>query len=211
MEFHLWTLFALAIIVASVSPGPNVLIVVVNTLKHGTRGAVFTILGNLTCLFGFAVLTSIGVGAAIATAPLVYTLMKVAGGLYLAWLGFKMIRASFGPQQAMEIAENAVSKERVSALSLFVQAFLVSASNPKSILFLTAVFPQFLITNQPVLPQFGIMFATIIVLVCTIHSVYGMLAVSLSHRPVTARMRRWMSRVTGTTFIGLGAGVALAK
>ncbi|MEM0898921.1 MAG: LysE family translocator [Pseudomonadota bacterium] len=211
MEFTLWILFAAAILVASVSPGPNVLIVVVNALKFGHTGALWTIFGNLLCLFCVALLASIGVGAAIATAPLAYTIMKVAGGLYLAWLGFKMIRSSLGKMTEIQVEQAAKSGRPVPHFTLMSEAFLVSASNPKSILFLSAIFPQFLRPESPVIPQFAVMFATIIVIVFIIHGLYGLFAMSFRDKPVSVRARAWIARITGGTFIGLGAGVALAK
>ena len=91
------------------------------------------------------------------------------------------------------------------------EAFLVSASNPKAILFLSAIFPQFLNPELPMVPQFAVMFTTIIVIVSIIHGTYGLLAVSFRDRPLSDRLRRWMARITGGTFISLGAGVAMAK
>lgn len=211
MDLSVWIFFALAILIASVSPGPNVLIVVMNSARFGRFGAVWTILGNLTCLFFVAALASVGVGAALATAPVAYMIMKIAGGLYLAWVGIKLIKASFGVMTPVEADGFAVGRATVTRRQLFLQAFMISASNPKSILFLTAVFPQFLNVNAPVVPQFAVMFATIIGLVSLVHGAYAFAAVSLRERPIGQRARRWLARVTGTTFIGLGAGVALAR
>lgn len=211
MAIEVWALFALAITVASFSPGPNVLIVVINTLAHGPRGALFTIAGNLVCLFCVAFLAAVGVGSMIAAAPFAFTTMKIAGGLYLAWLGYKMIRSSFGPQSQINIDQSRSSKKSASATALMSEAFLVSASNPKAILFLSAVFPQFLDNSVSLVPQFTIMFVTIIFLVSLIHSFYAVLASSMRNRPISIRVRRWMARATGTTFIGLGVGVAFSK
>lgn len=211
MTFETWILFALAITVASVSPGPNVLMVVVNTLKYGIKGAVFSILGNIVCLFGVALLAAIGVGAVIATAPIAFTIMKVAGGLYLAWLGFNMIKNSFGKQANISVQTDAEETVKVSAVAIMTKAILVSASNPKSILFLTAIFPQFLNTQMAITPQFTIMFATIISLVSFIHGIYALLASGMRNKPISAKTRRIMARVTGSTFIGLGAGIAFSK
>lgn len=211
MDLSVWVFFAMAILVASVSPGPNVLIVVMNSARFGRYGAVWTILGNLTCLFFIAALASVGVGAALATAPVAYLIMKIAGGVYLAWVGIKLIKTSFGQMASAGVIETTVVGERPSRKELFLQAFVISASNPKSILFLTAVFPQFLNVEAAIVPQFAVMFATIIGLVSFIHGVYAFAAVSLRERPLGQRVRRWLARVTGATFIGLGAGVAFAK
>lgn len=206
-----WLLFALAISVASLSPGPNVLIVVVNALRFGFRGAFFTIVGNIICLFFIALLAAVGVGAAIATAPIAFLILKVVGGGYLIWMGIKMISASFSNMEKMDVSNTPAEKSNRKSISLILEAFTVSASNPKAILFLTAVFPQFLDTNSPVAPQFAIMFGTIIVLVSLIHGFYGVMAFGLRNSPITIGAKRWMARVAGGTFISLGAGVALSK
>lgn len=211
MTFETWILFTLALTVASVSPGPNILMVVVNTLKFGVKGAVFSILGNIICLFGVALLAAIGVGAVMATAPIAFTIMKVAGGIYLAWLGYKIIRASFGQQDDIPIITDDQPMPEAQASSIIIKAILVSASNPKSILFLTAIFPQFLDSQAAIAPQFVIMFATIIGLVTLVHGTYAFLASGLRNKPLSQRVRRIMSRITGGTFIGLGAGIAFSK
>lgn len=211
MTFEAWLLFAIAILVASISPGPNVLIVIINAAKFGRFGAVWTILGNLTCLFGVALLASFGVGAMIATAPTAYAIMKIAGGLYLAWLGFKLIRSSFAVMNELKLDQAETNNEQVNRTTLFLEAVAVSASNPKSIIFLSAVFPQFLNTSAPIAPQFITMFVTIIAIVSIIHGFYAYLSTSLRKRPLSVTFRKWLARLTGTTFIGLGAGVALSK
>ncbi|WP_189438816.1 LysE family translocator [Pseudovibrio japonicus] len=211
MTFETWALFALTITVASISPGPNVLIVIVNTLKFGAKGALFTIVGNLVCLFCVALLAAIGVGTMIQMTPIAFTIMKLVGGSYLAWMGFKIIRSSFSQQTALSIEHFTCENSVPASYVLAFQAFLVSASNPKSILFLTAVFPQFLDLNAPITSQFSIMFATIIGLVLIIHGAYAVLATNLRNRPMSKKLRNWMARFTGTTFIGLGASVALSK
>ena len=211
MTFEAWLLFTIAILVASISPGPNVLIVIINAAKYGRFGAVWTILGNLTCLFGVALLASFGVGAVIATAPTAYAIMKIAGGLYLAWLGFKLIRSSFAAMGELKLDQADTNNEQVSRTALFLEAVAVSASNPKSIIFLSAVFPQFLNTSAPIAPQFVTMFVTIIAIVSIIHGFYAYLSTSLRKRPSSVAFRKWLARLTGTTFIGLGAGVALSK
>lgn len=211
MTFEAWLLFAIAILVASISPGPNVLIVIINAAKYGRFGAVWTIFGNLTCLFGVALLASFGVGAMIATAPTAYAIMKIAGGLYLAWLGFKLIRSSFAAMGELKLDQADTNNEQVSRTALFLEAVAVSASNPKSIIFLSAVFPQSLNTSAPIAPQFMTMFVTIIAIVSIIHGFYAYLSTSLRKRPLSVAFRKWLARLTGTTFIGLGAGVALSK
>ncbi|WP_319414300.1 LysE family translocator [uncultured Cohaesibacter sp.] len=211
MEVETWALFALAILVASISPGPNVLIVIIKAARFGTFGAIWTILGNLSCLFGVALLASFGVGAMIATAPTAYTIMKIAGGVYMAWLGIKIFRSSFGAMRRLNVEYQDAALHEVSRFTLFFEAVAVSASNPKSIIFLSAVFPQFLDISSPMVPQFALMFVTIIGIVSIIHGTYAYMAISMRKNELSVGLRKWFARLTGTTFIGLGIGVAFSK
>jgi threonine/homoserine/homoserine lactone efflux protein len=83
---------------------------------------------------------------------------------------------------------------------------LISYSNPKSILFLSAVFPAFLDQTEPVPLQFGIMFMSIICIVSIIHGFYALLAFKMKGRLAGVSARRLMSRISGITFIGFGLG-----
>jgi len=211
MTLESWLLFTLAVTVASISPGPNVLIVMIHSLKYGWRASMFTIVGNVVCLFGIALLAALGVGALIKAEPLAYTILKTAGAAYLIYLGIKMIRSSFtilgkglvlpGPDE---------QGPRPSAFSLASQSFLVSASNPKSVIFLSAIFPLFLNESEPLIGQFTIMFATIIMLVMIVHWTYAIIASALRRKIVRPQTRAIISRITGGSFIALGGGVLLS-
>ena len=89
MGINSWFIFASIITLASISPGPNVLAVVIHTLVAGMRGAVATISGNLIALFTIAGAAALSVGALLQAAPDVFTAMKIGGGLYLVWMESK--------------------------------------------------------------------------------------------------------------------------
>lgn len=206
MEPSNWLLFASIIGFASISPGPNVLAVVVNTLEAGVRGAFFTVLGNLIALFTIAFAAAIGVGVILQAAPSVFTAMKVAGGIYLIWMGVKMLRSSLQKLSPLEIESTNGSQSEPTNYEYIVRAMLISYSNPKSILFLSAVFPAFLDKTTSVPFQFGIMFLTIISLVSIIHGTYALLVIRMKSGLVGTRARKLMARFSGVSFLGFGAG-----
>ncbi|MFT5258829.1 MAG: homoserine/homoserine lactone efflux protein [Saprospiraceae bacterium] len=211
MSFSTWALFFLTITAASISPGPNVLLVIMNTLKHGIRGAAFTVLGNLTALLFIALLAAIGVGTVIKALPYAYTIMKWVGGFYLIWMGFKLIKNTFKSVEKSTTSTHSkrtTSSEQVTSKTIFVEAIAVSASNPKAILFLTAIFPQFISIDKPISPQFAIMFASIIMSVMLIHGAYAGSSVWFRNRPFSVTVRNSLSRFTGGLFITLGLAVA---
>ena len=195
--------FAAVIGMATCSPGPNVLAVISQALRHGFRGAVLAILGNLLALFLVASAAAFGVGGLIKMFPSAFTVMKIAGALYLIWIGWAAFRSSFSAPSAG--GPDASSPQ--DAASIILKTLLVSLSNPKSVLFLSAVFPTFLDPSAPVLPQFTIMFAVIIGIVTTVHTSYALLALRMRSRLVGDTGRRWTARISGLSFAGLGLGL----
>ena len=206
MDVNNWLVFASIIGLASVSPGPNVLAVIVNTVEAGRRGALFTILGNLIALFTIALAAAIGVGTLLETAPSVFSAMKIAGGLYLAWMGFKMLKSSFSKLPLLNLQPNSSSPGYTTNIGYITRAMLISYSNPKSILFLSAVFPTFLNKSGSIAPQFAVMFMTIICVVFLIHGAYAALALRVKNGLVGTGARKLMARISGISFIGFGAG-----
>ena len=204
MELNSWLVFASIIALASISPGPNVVAVVVHTLDAGARGAISTIIGNLVALFTIAGAAAIGVGALLHAAPNVFLAMKIAGGIYLAWMGIKMFKSSFSSMSPLDVSSN--GSEKTPSVEYGIRAMLISYSNPKSILFLSAVFPAFLDNTSSVGPQFATMFLTIIVTVTVIHGTYAFIAFRMRDGLVTVRARKLMARFSGLSFIGFGLG-----
>jgi len=188
MELESWLLFASIITLASVSPGPNVLAVVLHTIDAGARGAISTIIGNLIALFTIAFAAATGVGALLHAAPDVFMAMKIAGGLYLMWMGIKMLKCSFGSLSPLKLPSKRQTESK--SIEYSVRAMLISYSNPKSILFLSAVFPAFLDTTSPIVPQFAVMFLTIITIVMAIHGGYALVALRMRDGLVGNRARK---------------------
>lgn len=214
MPIDAWPLFALAILIASVSPGPNVFIVMVHALRHGWRASLFTIGGNIACLLLIAMLAALGVGALIQAQPVLYFALKMLGAGYLIWMGASILWRSLQRQEGAGIAgldDVVIADAPPNRLKLAGEAFLVSASNPKSVIFLSAVFPQFLDPTKALAPQFAVMFVTIIIIVTTIHVSYAAGASALRHRIAQPRVRLWLSRLTGGTFLAFGAGVLASR
>lgn len=87
MDISNWIVFSSIIILVSISPGPNVIAVIIQALESGIKGAAYTIFGNLIALFTIALAAALGVGALLQAAPDVFSIMKIAGGAYLAGWG----------------------------------------------------------------------------------------------------------------------------
>lgn len=197
--------FATVIAIATCSPGPNVLAVISQALRHGLRGAALAILGNLLALFLVASAAAFGVGGLIRMFPDAFTVMKLAGALYLIWVGWSALRSSFGP------AAGAVPDDRPDSrnVAIVLRTLLISLSNPKSVLFLSAVFPTFLDPSVSIAPQFAVMFAIIIGIVGAVHSSYALVALRMRSRLVSPAGKQWTQRIAGLSFAGLGVGLLI--
>lgn len=208
MDLNTWMLFFLAYLLATLTPGPNVLLVVKNGLQHGWRAALLSIASNLACQAILICLVAMGVGALLQTLPPLFIALKLAGGGYLIYLGYKALRAAKGGNQETMPAGSRVSTR--SNRSFLQEAFLVSASNPKTIIFLCALLPQFLDHQSALSLQFVTMYLTICVIVSLVHLSYVALARRAGSYFRPARSQRLFSRITGGLFITLGGAILLS-
>ena len=198
MSLELWLGFVVASSVLLVIPGPTLMLVLGHALAHGRRSAWSTVpgvaLGDLTAIS----LSCAGLGAVLATSATLFTLLKLAGAAYLFWLGVKMWRTS--PTDPT----TAPSAPR-SARSMLMEAYTVTALNPKSIVFFVAFVPQFLAPASPLLPQLLVLIPTFVALAALNAALFALLAGTLRgsvQRPV---VRLWLDRLGGTVLIGAGA------
>jgi threonine/homoserine/homoserine lactone efflux protein len=200
MPLHTWFLFAIAYLVTTISPGPNVLLVIRNTVRFGSRGTTATIAGNLLAQLIVVVLVALGVGAVLAAMPPLFLGMKVAGAIYLMYLGVKQLRRRT-PKAA---AVNTLSTRPLDQRRIFREALLVSGSNPKTLIFLSAFMPQFITHDQPLPAQFIVMYLTVAGTVALVHTIYSF-GVRRIHNGLGAN--RWLEavkRCSGLVFVGLG-------
>lgn len=118
-----------------------------------------------------------------------------------------MLRSSFKKIPSINLTSTGSKANNMASNgSLIIKAMLISYSNPKSILFLSAVFPTFINQSEPIPLQFGIMFVSIICIVTIIHGTYGLMALRMKDRLVGVKARKWMSRLSGISFLGFGCG-----
>lgn len=208
MNLDTWMLFLLAYLLATLTPGPNVLLVIKNGLQLGWRPALLTIASNLFCQAILIFLVAMGVGALLQTLPPLFLALKLAGGGYLIYLGYKALRSTKAGSQEVNLA--GASPRTRSNSSLLREAFLVSASNPKTIIFLCALLPQFLDHQSPLPIQFFTMYLTICAIVSLVHLGYVALARRAGNYFKPARGQHLFSRITGGLFITLGGAILLS-
>ena len=208
MTFSTWWLFVLMTFVVSATPGPNMLMVMSVSARHGVRASVAAMLGCMTALLAMMSISAAGLGAVLQTSPQVFEVLRLAGAAYLAYLGVKVWRSPVHDQSA---DAPQIVAPLLQTGAIYRQAFLVAASNPKAILFAAAFFPQFIHADAPQFPQFAILLATFTVIEVGWYLVYAVSGKRLSVYLQRATVMRAFNRLTGGVFIGFAALMATAR
>ena len=198
MSFELWLAFAAASTALLLIPGPTVLLVISYALSHGRRAALATVAGVALGDFTAMTASMLGVGALLAASATLFTALKWLGAVYLVWLGIKLWRAPVG-----EAALAAAPEARAGRI--FAHAWLVTALNPKGVVFFVAFLPQFLSADAPLPPQMAIFGATFLALATANAFAYGWLAARARGVIRRTAVQRAVNRAGGALLIGAGA------
>ncbi|MHA7777564.1 LysE family translocator [Roseibium sp. M-1] len=206
MPFDLWLLFVALSLLPAVSPGPGVMLALSNTLRFGRNATLASATGNALglVLLGYAV--AFGFGALMATSALAFTILKVVGAAYLIFLGIKLWRDKSTFQ-----LQDGVLTARKSAWKLFLEAFVVSITNPKAILVITALFPQFMHHDGIDMVETSILSFTYAALCFANHAAIAFAGGHMRRFLTSDRRMRWVRRVTGGLFVGFGTALAAAS
>lgn len=199
-----WLAFVAASAVLLVIPGPTITLVISYALAQGKRSAWATVPGVALGDFTALALSVAGLGALLATSALAFTILKWAGAAYLVYLGVKLWRAPVA-----EIAVGAAAP--TSTRSILLHTYVVTALNPKGIVFFLAFLPQFLTADAPAAPQIAVLGVTFLVLATLNAALYALLAGQVQGWLRGTRARRALNRASGATLIALGGAMALAR
>lgn len=200
--------FLVAMAVMAITPGPANVFSVANGIQRGKRAALVGVVGmNAATLVWFGA-AALGLGALVAAFPDVFHLIAIAGGLYVAWLGVKALRAAWTDrgEAGPDPSSPAVDRSR----SAFVDGFMVQIANPKAVLFFTAVLPPFLDTDRPIGPQLLMFGAATIGFDLVSMSAYGLGGAALASRMTEPRFRRGFQGLVGVLLLA-AAGLILVR
>lgn len=200
MSLEHWLAFVAASAVLLAIPGPTILLVISYALGHGRKAARSTVAGVALGDFTAMTASMLGLGALLATSASLFTALKWIGAAYLIYLGVKLWRAPVSAEGVEEAAE--MPRER--PWRIFLHTYVVTALNPKSILFFVAFLPQFLDTARPLLPQMIIFEVTFLVLATINAALYGTLASMARTTIRRPSVQRTVNRAGGSLMIGAG-------
>ncbi|MCP4119873.1 MAG: LysE family translocator [Desulfobacteraceae bacterium] len=208
MTIQSWLMYLTLVIIATSTPGPAVLFIMTNSTLHGWRKAVFAALGNIAGLLCLGIIAVTGLGTILKTSEIIFNIIKYAGAAYLIYLGLKLILqkgSDFTTMKDQLIAKNVASQK------LFFQALGVALSNPKAIVFLTALFPQFVNINQPLIPQFTMLIAVLMTFSFLFLMFYALLAHKAKNWLTKPNRINVFNRTSGSVFIGFGVLLATSS
>ena len=205
IDFQTWLSFILTVGILCYSPGPSVLLATANSMDYGVRKNIGTILGDLSANSLQMILASAGLAAIIAASAELFYLVKWSGVAYLAYLGIKQfMKKGNGLHRKYETPPK-------SFRQLFWQGFAVSASNPKAIVFFSALFPIFIHPELPLLPQTLVLAFTFLIIDGTSLLIYSGFAFRLKGYLEDKGKMHMQNRIVGSALILAGILLAMKK
>ncbi|MGH8782609.1 LysE family translocator [Paraburkholderia sp.] len=207
-------LFLLAVTVLNLTPGPDIAYVAGQSVAHGRRAGLLSALGVSFGGCAHTIACALGLTALLAASPGAFNAIKWIGAAYLMWLGVRTLWPAV--QSAVRSGApggKELAPPKLSRGALLFRGFVTNASNPKVLLFYVAFFPQFVATDNPHKTLAFLVLGAVFVLLglandCVVAWIASTAARAVRGQPV---VRRWIDRVVGASFIGLGVRLALTK
>ncbi|MBS0562410.1 MAG: LysE family translocator [Proteobacteria bacterium] len=202
ISLELYAAFVAATAVLILIPGPNVSLIVANAVAYGTGFGLLTVAGTSAALALQLALTALGMTAVLGALATWFEWLRWIGVAYLIWLGIRAWRAP-----PTDLTRTRAQPR--SARGIFLRGFLVSLTNPKTLLFFGAFFPQFISLGRPVGPQVALLCATFLVIAVLLDGAWALAAGRA--RALLGARPRLRNRLTGGLLMGAGVGLALAR
>jgi homoserine/homoserine lactone efflux protein len=207
MSLDFLIIFSVTVFVASIMPGPSMLLALTHGINYGAKRTIASALGNVSITFIQASISLAGLGSILIASETVFQIIKLLGAAYLIYMGINIIHSSkslFTDESNHNIESNNFKK-------MFVRSALVTAGNPKAILFFTSIFPQFINTKSNYFIQFIVLMiiCLLIAFICfMIYAICGqkVITIFLKHT-----IGNYIKKIIGGTFIGAGIGLAISR
>ncbi|MBJ2157280.1 homoserine/homoserine lactone efflux protein [Variovorax sp. IB41] len=209
MDLHVWLAFLVASCVIAVSPGSGAVLSMSHGLSYGVRRTTATIVGLQLGLAVILLVAGLGVGAVLTASATAFTVIKVVGACYLLWLGWRQWRAPVA--KVAGDAAQSVGEPDLTARQRVLRGFLTNVTNPKGIVFMAAVLPQFIQPTRPLWLQLLVLLATTVMVDVTVMHGYAWLAARLQGVLRSVRARRAQNRVFGGVLMAMGAFLFMFK
>jgi len=207
MSFNFLFIYIMTIFIASILPGPSMLLALTHGMNYGARRTLSSAMGNVTVTLVQASISVAGLGTILVASEAVFNVIKWAGAAYLIYIGIGLF---LSPKSSLLLSEQSNPTKELSLRKMYLQAVFVTAGNPKAIVFFTAIFPQFID------PDFYLIQSCMLLVICAfvafacfmIYAIGGQEIVSLFSK---ATVGKYINRGIGGIFIGVGISLVASN
>ena len=210
MTFSTWITFFFAGCIIAISPGSGAVLSMSHGLSYGVRKTSGTILGLQAGLMLVLAIAGAGVGSLLMASEAAFRVVKIVGALYLIYLGVSQFVAKAEVKQDADL-KVAQSASAPSWRKRFLTGFLTNATNPKGIIFMVAVLPQFIAHQAPLLPQLLVMGVTMCAIDLLVMHGYAYAASSMQRFFRDQKMVRRQNRFFGSVLMAVGTALFFVK
>lgn len=200
MNIEVWMSFVLASVILCFTPGPTVFLVMGQSLNHGKKSAIPLVAGVLSGDIIAMGVSFAGLGVLLATSATLFSVFKWIAAAYLFYLGIKAWRTKVSVQKT--------ETDSVEKGKMFKEALVVTALNPKGIIFFIAFFPLFMDANKPALLQMLIMAISFLLVSAFSASFYSIFSGYLRSKVKSKKSQQVFNKVSGTMLMGAGSVTA---
>lgn len=205
MSLHLYLAFLAATLVLCIVPGPVVTYLVATGIRQGPRAALVALAGSSSALAIHMGLVVAGLAPLLAALGGWADVLKLAGAAYLVWLGIAAWRAPIEPER------NEARPPCARAGTLYRRGLLISLTNPKTLAFYAAFFPQFIAADRPAMPQLVLLALSFLAVSALSDGTYALAAGRLAPHLKSPRAQAIRNRTTGAVLAAAGIGLALTR
>jgi homoserine/homoserine lactone efflux protein len=208
MSVNFVLLYATTVFIASIVPGPSMILALTHGMQFGARRSIASAMGNVTVTIIQALISIAGLGTILIASAMAFQIIKFAGAAYLVYIGVCIL---FSPNMSFSPSSENKNRRKISLGKMFSQAALVTAGNPKAIIFFTAIFPQFINPQAAYVPQSCLLIGigSIIAFSCfMLYAISGQKIVFLFSKE---SIGKYINKIIGGTFISAGIGLAVSN
>ena len=205
MSFNYILLFSFTVFIASIIPGPSMLLALTHGVQFGIRKTLISAMGNVAVTLVQSTISIVGLGAILMTSRPLFVTIKWVGVIYLFYMGIKLILSK---NQNFNVEQNEENLKTSSSKKLFIQSMLVTAANPKAILFFTAIFPQFVDIESTLLIHSLLLLGIVCLIAFICFMIYAIGGEKLFSLLARTGIAKYVGKIFGVSFIGAGIGLA---